>query len=53
MSEKTLNSWVAIMVALTATFMALCGVKDGNIVQNMYQAEFKAIDYWELLSGKK
>lgn len=52
MSEKTLNSWVAIMVALTATFMALCGVKDGNIVQNMYQAEFKAIDYWNYYQAK-
>lgn len=52
MTEQKLNSWVAIMVALTATFMALCSVKDGNIVQNMYQAQFKSVDYWNYYQSK-
>jgi uncharacterized protein DUF4337 len=35
---RRLNSWVAITIALLATFMALCKVKDDNIVQAMQQA---------------
>ena len=38
-SHSHLNSAVAILVALTATFMALCNVKDGNITQAMTQAQ--------------
>lgn len=34
-----LNSIVAVCVAITATFMALCNVKDGNIDQAMSQAQ--------------
>ena len=37
--ESKLNAKVAIWVALTATFMAICDVKDGNIVQAMEQAQ--------------
>jgi hypothetical protein len=37
--KSTINSMVALMVAITATFMALCNVKDGNIVQAMSQAQ--------------
>ena len=32
-SESRLNSIIAALVAIAATFMALCNVKDGNIVQ--------------------
>ena len=31
-SESRLNSIIAALVAIAATFMALCNVKDGNIV---------------------
>ena len=34
-----LNTWVAITVALLATFMGICKVKDDNIVQAMQQAQ--------------
>ena len=32
-----LNTMVAISAAITATFIAVCNVKDGNIVQAMQQ----------------
>ena len=40
--DGKLNSKVAILVAITATFMALCNVKDGNVVQAMSQAQAAA-----------
>jgi len=46
-SESRLNAVIAVLVALTATFMALCNVKDGNIVQAMEQAQAKGVDTWQ------
>ena len=48
--KNKINSRVAISVAITATFMALCNVKDGNIVQAMSQAQ--AIRLMRHISGK-
>jgi hypothetical protein len=45
-SKSRLNALVAIMVALLATFMGICNVKDGNIVQAMQQAQADKIDHW-------
>ena len=50
--ESKLNSWVAIFVAVTATIMALCNVKDGNIVQSMQQAQADNIDAWSYFQAK-
>lgn len=50
--ENKINSMVAIWVALTATFMALCNIKDGNIVQAMSQAQAHAIDAWSYFQAK-
>lgn len=47
-----INNIVAILVALTATFMALCNVKDGNVVQGMAQAQANAIDSWSHYQSK-
>lgn len=47
-----LNSAVAILVALTATFMALCNVKDGNVTQGMTQAQAQAVDTWSYYQAK-
>lgn len=47
-----LNSLIAVMVAVTATFMALCNVKDGNIVQAMEQDQASAVDAWSLYQAK-
>ena len=41
-----LNSRVAITVALLATFLGVCKVKDDNIVQTMQQAQADKLDHW-------
>jgi len=45
-SKHRLNAMVAISVALLATFMAICKVKDDNVVQAMQQAQADKIDLW-------
>jgi hypothetical protein len=45
-SSQRLNAAVAITVALLATFMAICKVKDDNIVQAMQQAQADKLDHW-------
>jgi hypothetical protein len=42
----SLNTLVAISAAITATFTAVCNVKDGNIVQAMQQAQANGVDTW-------
>ncbi len=44
--ERSLNNWVAITIALLASFMAVCKVKDDNIVQAMQQAQADRNDHW-------
>ena len=51
-TESRLNTIAGILVALTATFMALCNVKDGNVVQAMQQAQTKAVDQWAYYQAK-
>jgi len=51
-AESRLNSVIALLVALGATFMALCNVKDGNIVQGMAQAQANSIDQWAYYQAK-
>jgi hypothetical protein len=41
-----LNTIVAITVAILATFMGICKVKDDNIVQNMQQMQANKLDHW-------
>lgn len=50
--RNRINSRVALFVAITATFMALCNVKDGNIVQAMSQAQAHSIDAWSYFQAK-
>ena len=50
--ESRLNSVIAVFVALTATFMALNNVKDGNIVQAMQQAQANGVDAWAYYQAK-
>ena len=47
-----LNGMIALFVAIVATFMALCNVKDGNVVQAMQQAQAKSIDQWAYYQAK-
>lgn len=44
--DKSLNRQVAITVVVLSIFMGLCGVKDGNIVQAMQQAQSNGVDSW-------
>src|SRR5499427_10985422 len=48
----SLNSLVAVSVAIVATFIALCNVKDGNIVQAMEQAQANGVDEWAYFQAK-
>ena len=50
--KSKINSRVALFVAITATFMALCNVKDGNIVQAMSQAQAHALNSWSYFEAK-
>jgi hypothetical protein len=50
--ESNLNSLVAVSVAVVATFIALCNVKDGNIVQAMQQAQASGVDEWAYFQAK-
>ena len=43
-AKNRLNTLVALAVALLATFMGICKVKDDNIVQAMQQAQADKID---------
>src|SRR3954447_15540517 len=47
-----LNTAVAVLVSLCATFIALCNVKDGNIVQGMAQAQASSVDEWAYYQAK-
>src|SRR5262249_36888130 len=44
--ERVLNNLVALTIALLASFMAVCKVKDDNIVQAMQQAQADRNDHW-------
>jgi Domain of unknown function (DUF4337) len=50
--SKRLNAAVAITVAILATFMGLCKVKDDNIVQGMQQAQADKLDHWAFYQAR-
>ena len=43
---KHLNMVIAITVALLASFLGVCKVKDDNIVQSMQQMQANKLDHW-------
>jgi hypothetical protein len=47
-----LNAAVALTVAVLATFMGICKVKDDNIVQAMQQAQADKIDHWAFYQAR-
>jgi hypothetical protein len=51
-SHDRLHSLIAVLVAVSATFMALCNVKDGNIVQAMAQDQARQVDAWAYYQAK-
>lgn len=50
--SSLLNPAVAITVALLATFMGICKVKDDNIVQAMQQAQADKLDHWAFYQAR-
>ena len=50
--KSKLNSAIAVLVAVSATVVALCNVKDGNVVQAMAQAQAGAVDQWAYYQSK-
>ena len=51
--KARLNATVAITVAVLATFMGICKVKDDNIVQAMQQAQAAKLDHWAFHQARK
>jgi ribosomal protein S13 len=51
-AHARLNTWVAITVALLATFLGICKVKDDNIVQAMQQSQASRIDDWSFYQAR-
>lgn len=50
--KSRLNAMVAVTIALLATFMGICKVKDDNIVQAMQQAQADKIDHWSYYQAR-
>ncbi|MDI1301912.1 MAG: DUF4337 domain-containing protein [bacterium] len=51
--KNRLNSMVAITVVILSVFMAICKIKDDNMVQAMQQAKSDAVDSWSQYQSKK
>jgi DNA repair ATPase RecN len=50
--ESRLNSIIALLVAITATFMALMSVKAGNLGQGMQQEQALMVNGWSYYQSK-
>ncbi|MES2362306.1 MAG: DUF4337 domain-containing protein [Pseudomonadota bacterium] len=50
--SRRLNQYVAVTIALLATFMGICKVKDDNIVQAMQQAQANKLDHWSFYQAR-
>jgi len=51
-ARTRLGSRIAITVALLATFLGVCKVKDDNIVQAMQQAQADRLDHWNFYQAR-
>ncbi len=49
---RRLNTWVALTIALLATFIGICKVRDDNLVQAMQQAQADKIDHWSFYQAR-
>ena len=50
--KSRLNTIIALLVALTATFMAICNVKAGNVGQTMQGEQTEIVDTWSYFQAK-
>jgi hypothetical protein len=51
-TNNSLNTKVALCVAICATFLAICNIKGGNMVQAMAQVQAKSVNYWSYYQAK-
>jgi hypothetical protein len=51
-NSARINAAVAVTVAILATFMGICKVKDDNIVQAMQQAQADKLDHWNFYQAR-
>lgn len=51
-NKSRLNAMVAITIALLATFLGICKVKDDNICQAMQAAQTDRLDAWSAFNTK-
>lgn len=51
-ADSRLHSRIALLVAITATFMALSAVKAGNLGQAMAEAQSQTINNWSYFQAK-
>ena len=51
--NSILNNLVAATVVILSVFMAVCNIKDGNIVQNMQMQKADEVDSWGEYQGTK
>ncbi len=51
-ARSKLNSIVAALVAVSATFLAVGNVKAGNVVQGMSKAQVDIVDTWAFFQAK-
>jgi len=51
-AASRLSAWAAVTVALLATFLGVCKVKDDNIVQAMQQAQADRLDHWAFYQAR-
>lgn len=50
--ESRLHSIVAVLVAVSATFLSICNVKGGNVVQGMAKAQVASNNAWSYFQSK-
>jgi hypothetical protein len=50
--DNPLSMRVAVVVAILATFMGICKVKDDNINQGMQQAQANKVDHWSFYQAR-
>lgn len=50
--KSKLNTIIALAVAITATFMAICNVKAGNVGQTMSSIQTEMVDTWSYYQAK-
>lgn len=51
-ANERLNAFVAVTVAILATFLGIFNVKDDNVVQAMLQAQADEVDHWAFYQAR-